>query len=97
MNHALEFNRLRPQESNTIVLDSFVCECIQLNIESVTNTLSVTKHINPIYVIETYVFNIVAAIMADKTKEEILTDLSGGGIFLMKNKLTQGFREILNV
>jgi hypothetical protein len=96
MNQVLEFNRFKPQQADTIALDKFVSECIQINLEAVSDSMSVTKHIDPLYVIDTFSFRIVAALMVNKEKQEIVDEwIISGTIFLLRDRLVEGFKKTL--
>lgn len=97
LNNVVRFQLSKPKQADPAMLELFVDSTIKMNIEALTAIVSVTKHVDPMYVIESYVFNIVAATLADKSKEEILTDLSGGGIYLLKDKLMEGFKKALKI
>lgn len=97
MNQVLEFNRIKAQQADTKALESFVTECIRLNKEAVLNAVSVTKNVDPIYVIETFTFQIIGMILSEKDKQEILNDVIGGSLFLLKDKLVAGFKETLKI
>lgn len=97
MNQVLEFNRIKAQEPDFKVLDSFVSNCITLNIEAVSNAMSVLNE-GQEYAIESFVYRLIAAILAEKDKEVIVREwINGGTIFLLKDRLVDGFKKSLKI
>lgn len=98
MNNVLEFNRVNVQEPDTIALQVFIGEAIQMNIESLTAILSVLKEDQYDYAIQSVTYRILAAIMSEKEKDSIIGEwIASGSLFLLKDKLEQGFKDSLKI
>lgn len=95
MNQVLKFNRIKAQEPDYKAIESFVVSCIQMNIEAVSNAVSVLNQGQKEYAIESFVFKLIAAMMGEKDKKDIGEWINSGSIFVLKDKLVTGFKKSL--
>lgn len=84
------------QGSATSVLDRFVEECVKENKEAVQQALVNMSDVSPAYIIESFTFKIISLAFSQKSKDQIVEDISGGVIFSLRDHLIQAFNEELN-
>jgi hypothetical protein len=96
MNNVLECNLCKPKQSNPAMLDLYVSECIKNNIEPLQAIVSVLKE-GKEYAVQSFVYRILAAIMAEKDEESIGEWISSGTLFLLQSKLEEGFKKSLKL
>ncbi|AND39528.1 hypothetical protein [Cytobacillus oceanisediminis] len=92
MNSVLEFPCLKPQETDTEVLQLFAAECIQENKESVIQMINALKQPDVTYIIETITFKIMSLVLAEKSKGSIVEYISSGTYYKLTQLLIEGFQ-----
>lgn len=96
LNSVLEFNLCKPKQSNPAMLDSIVDFTIKNNIEPLRAIVSVLKE-GQEYAVQSFVYRILATIMQEKDKDSIGEWISSGTLFLLQDKLEEGFKKSLKI
>ncbi|TCN25506.1 hypothetical protein [Mesobacillus foraminis] len=74
------------------LLNDFAAQCVDLNKQAIIHALQ-TMPGDPIYIIESFVFSIIKALMERKSKLDILDDIGGGVFYKLASLLIELFQK----
>ncbi|MFS0776054.1 hypothetical protein ABC255_08620 [Neobacillus sp. 3P2-tot-E-2] len=75
----------------TLGIENFLNECVRENKEEVIKAISRLTEYQPDFIIETFAFEILSGMFAQKTQKELLDIIKGGSLFKIKDKLITAF------
>jgi hypothetical protein len=72
-------------------IDNFLHECVRENKEEIVKSISRLHQYQPMFIIETFTYEIISGIFAAKSQKELLTIIKSGSVFGIKEKLISAF------
>ncbi|MCM3394833.1 MULTISPECIES: hypothetical protein [Cytobacillus] len=65
-------------------IEALIDECVSINKDMLIFSIKQSQGYSAEYILETFVYKILAGLYQDKTSEQLLELISGGGIFEVK-------------
>ncbi|MGD6831402.1 hypothetical protein ACQCT5_04530 [Sutcliffiella halmapala] len=70
----------------------FVTECVELNRHLVVEAMQLSNQFSPDFIIETYTDQIIAAMLANKSQDELIKVIANGQLFEARQRVIQEFK-----
>lgn len=75
----------------SVGIENFLNECVRENKQEIINTISRLTEYEPLFIIETFTFEILSGMFAQKNQKELLEIIAGGSLFKIKDRLLEAF------
>lgn len=84
--------RMKPFNPFLKDVEALIDECVSINKDMLIYSLNKSQGYSSTYILETFVYKILAGLYQGKSSEQLLELISGGGLFEVKDMLLKAFQ-----